>query len=157
MKTYILLFSLFLTGFAYGQVQVKKSSISCGGGTGSIAGYHVAYSIGETAMSEKTSGTIHVSEGFIGPDLMNMVSVRNEKLRAMLHLYPNPSSDMLFVRSESQGVMKACIYDLSGKALMSETQGQGILKISVKSLPPGSYLVRVTVEGKSILYQIIKE
>ena len=157
MKTYILLFSLFLTGFAYGQVQVKKSSISCGGGTGSTATYHVVYSIGEVAMSEKTMGATHVSEGFIGPDLMQALGVEHLSVIEGLQVYPNPVDTYLKVEYNGNDSFQVAVFSLSGKEVISNKKGEKSLQLNLQSLSAAEYLVQVRLGDKVAVYKIIKK
>jgi len=75
MKKLFILILFLLTGFTYGQMQIKKSSISTGGGSASAGTTTVISAIGEVAVQENTQGTVHISEGFIGADIAVVLGV----------------------------------------------------------------------------------
>ena len=70
MKTKIFLMAFFLSQIALSQT-IVKSSIDNGGASVSNASIELLYTIGEVNVQEVTVGNISISEGFIGPILIN--------------------------------------------------------------------------------------
>ena len=59
-----------------------------------------------------------------------------------LSVYPNPSSDMFSINSDTRGTF--VVYDLIGKMIKSETIDLGITKLDLSNYPSGIYLMKVT-------------
>jgi Secretion system C-terminal sorting domain/SprB repeat len=62
-----------------------------------------------------------------------------------LTVYPNPSSDVFFINSDSSGSF--VVYDLIGKIIKTETIDLGITKLDLGNYPTGVYLMKVTNEN----------
>ena len=157
MKNLFTIILLLLIGFTYGQTQIKKSSISTGGGSSTVGNTTVIYAIGEVAVQENTQGAIHISEGFIGPDLQQTSDIKQNPELVGLNIFPNPTANILNVKYNDNSPLKVSIYDLSGKEIIKSVTGKSNLQINVDKLPTGSYLVKVNVKNHSVYYKIIKE
>ena len=68
-----------------------------------------------------------------------------------IHIYPNPGTDLLYIKSELKLVNQVQIFTLGGKKLL-EKQGNDLKMLDVSSLPPGIYIVECRVEDKINLY-----
>ena len=89
--------------------------------------------------------------------LKHLVSVNKVKLNS-LTLYPNPASDKLFIKEFKGNPERAeiMIYDLVGRnILVSKPTATG--EISISSLMPGIYMVRVNFEDRIFNATFIKE
>jgi hypothetical protein len=61
-----------------------------------------------------------------------------------VQVYPNPSSDVFTVSSETVSELNATVYDLNGKVLINRSNTNGAqLKINASTLPNGIYLMQV--------------
>jgi len=60
---------------------------------------------------------------------------------AQISVYPNPFTDYIVI--EAVAVGKATIYDLSGKAVLTENIESGSNRLSVSALAKGSYVLKV--------------
>ena len=76
-----------------------------------------------------------------------------------LDVYPNPVSDYLFVRPDSDVATSVVLYSRGGARVLSRTGQAGPfnpLEIDVRSLDAGSYTLQVTHGGKTTAKQIVK-
>lgn len=81
------------------------------------------------------------------PGNNDFLGVQDEALAEWIDVYPNPSSDVLYVSSEN--VVHFDLTDLSGKVVLSGTPtAEGV---SVKQLANGTYLIRLETIGGGIL------
>jgi hypothetical protein len=71
-----------------------------------------------------------------------------------ISIYPNPTKDELFIKSESQ-IKKVEIYSLTGSLLLSENNFNE--KISVSALPKGVYVVRIYTDKGSVVSKVVKK
>lgn len=79
-----------------------------------------------------------------------------------LNVYPNPATDHATIQFglERSGNVLIEVYNLSGQRisrLMNERKSGGIYTIDIPVLPKGSYMVRLSVEGKTAVRKLIVE
>ena len=78
-----------------------------------------------------------------------------------LTVYPNPTDDILYVELSGAGVQSAGLYDPQGRVVttLRATSLQGTTAtLSLKSVPSGVYLLRVTdTEGREYHRKIVKK
>jgi len=65
----------------------------------------------------------------------------------LFHIYPNPARDELFIELDRSNPNECVISDLSGKVLFSEIVTGPLLKINIKALNKGIYLVTIKQDG----------
>jgi len=71
------------------------------------------------------------------------------------HVYPNPTSDLLFINFNSQLILNhITIFDLMGKILKSYNAIERSIDIS--DLSSGSYIIKVNVEGRLFYQKFVK-
>ncbi|MBK5212668.1 MAG: T9SS type A sorting domain-containing protein [Flavobacteriaceae bacterium] len=70
--------------------------------------------------------------------------------------YPNPAQDMLNL-SAKNAIENVSIFSLLGQKVLKITPNQNKPSINVASLTPGVYVMKVTIEGQSATYKIIKQ
>ena len=71
-----------------------------------------------------------------------------------IHLYPNPSSDILNIESSSDHITQVAISNIEGSVLKSFSM-YGSKKLDVTDLSPGMYLVKLHTSGKIILKKLL--
>lgn len=76
-----------------------------------------------------------------------------ETAEANVAVYPNPVSDVLFLKGISKATVK--IYSMAGQLLQSETISNGQLNVS--RLSKGLYLVKVEAGGKTTTHKVVKQ
>lgn len=76
---------------------------------------------------------------------------------AVFQVFPNPTTNMLHVKSEEEKVSRVRIVDMSGKILF-ETTGKVLSFIDIHSLVPGVYVINFTSEsGQRYSRRFIKQ
>jgi len=71
-----------------------------------------------------------------------------------LQVYPNPTKDEIFIKTDLQ-VKRVEIYSLTGALLLTENNFSG--KISVSTLPQGVYMVGVYTSEGVMVSKVVKE
>ncbi|SFA72941.1 Por secretion system C-terminal sorting domain-containing protein [Flavobacterium swingsii] len=84
------------------------------------------------------SGSVITSGNTCSPFL----STDNYDFSSKLSVYPNPSSDVFSINSDTRG--EIVVYDLIGKIIKSETIDLGITKLDLSNYPRGIYLMKIT-------------
>ena len=81
--------------------------VASGGGSGTVAGVSLDFTVGELVTTTATSGSTTLTQGFQQPPVIETVG-RNDAAPAagQLVLYPNPSAGNTFLRVEAQ--QRAC-------------------------------------------------
>jgi photosystem II stability/assembly factor-like uncharacterized protein len=91
--------------------------------------------------------------------IIEMVDVENISINeTVLQLYPNPVSDVLFLKfmSESDIENKIELYDIQGKKLIVIDANEAELTIDISGLPAGIYCIVVSNEESRKSYKVIK-
>lgn len=70
-------------------------------------------------------------------------------------VYPNPVSDILNLKIESESVV--AIYDLKGKKVWGKSEGPGSIEINCENWPKGIYLLKIATAKGSFSQKIVKD
>lgn len=80
-------------------------------------------------------------------------SVKNDLHSKEFQYYPNPADETLIIKTpDSFSRINLKIYDLSGKLQLrtDEIQNKHEMKISIKDLPDGVYILKIIADGKAL-------
>lgn len=160
MKVYIFLLMICLAGMSYGQVAIKKSSISAGGGSVSAGNNSVAYAIGEVAIQEANSGSVAISEGFISPNILGTLGIQDYTRLQGVSVYPNPAIKDVQISLPNPETYKISITDLTGKEIFTQTtENADQVKIDIGNLSRDMYLlvVKDLNHKQYAIFKIIKK
>ena len=94
------------------------------------------------ALTGTTSNWKSTSAIISGNTCSTFLSTNNFDFSSKISVYPNPSSNVFSISSETRG--EIVIYDLIGKMIKSETINLGITKLDLSNHPSGIYLMKVT-------------
>ena len=144
---------LFISATA--QIQIKKNCIDNGGATYTIENTNIIFTLGETFVAETTNGDIHISEGFIGKDFSQTSNIENIFTKEMIDLYPNPASDILFLKSK-ENIKYISISDITGKTIFYELLNSRNPEIKVSNLQNGLYFINIKTNNSILTKKFIK-
>ena len=154
----------------YGQNAVLTAGGDYSGTTGSVS-----FSVGQVGYNAY-SGNILFSEGVQQPyeiyditdifanDVIernggSLLGIDDEKPEISLSAYPNPTDDFLtlLIESNALGEMKCTVYDVSGRQISERNIFAGETRLDMSGLPPATYFVRVTDNGRILkTFKIVK-
>ena len=78
----------------------------------------------------------------------------NDKELSNVRLYPNPTTDLLFIDSEFDVIEQLTIYDNTGRQVLNMApEGNSI---DVSFLPQGLYFLKITVDDANSIQKFIK-
>jgi hypothetical protein len=159
MRNFLTFIALILSLSLFGQVGIKKSGIDSGGTSAQGGTLKMVYTIGEVAVQEKTTGTFHISEGFISPNLFNTVGTDEYTPIAGVNIFPNPTADVLTISFEKVSKYDISIFDLYGKLIQNKKTGDPQTEIHVSHLSPGTYWIIIKDDANKTyaVYKIIKQ
>jgi len=75
-----------------------------------------------------------------------------------LQVYPNPVTDYLYVKSNSEDIQNVYISDLSGKVVITkEYEGIDNFTINVEYLSNGAYIMEIKTSNNTHIFKVIKQ
>lgn len=98
-----------------------------------------SYYVTQTVSCESARKEVQVNIGSLGLDDNNL------DLSTSLKVYPNPSNDIFFIKSEFNGTV--VLFDLLGKEIQSQKMDSGTTTLDLGNAPKGVYLLKVTNEN----------
>ncbi|NPA46625.1 MAG: T9SS type A sorting domain-containing protein [Chlorobi bacterium] len=143
MKKLLLITILVFPFLLSAQTEIRKSSLAPVGGTVSSGNLAMIHAGGELANRETGSGTLHLSEGFIGPDLAAIMDVEDYTRLEGVRIYPNPVRDFLRIGLPDDGAYEIHLYALNGKEIYRTQTNGNAYKMDMRRLEPGMYLLVV--------------
>jgi len=84
-------------------------------------------------------------------------SVYENMAEEVIHVYPSPAADIIFVSITGELHFRLKIYAMAGACLLQKELNQGLNEIDIGLLTHGIYLIQIT--GKDIILnkKLIKE
>jgi hypothetical protein len=157
MRYFILVFLLMsLSGFSQ---TVSKQVISPLGGTAFSDTHKLSYTTGEVVVGAMTSedGSIQLGNGYYPSLDLSTLNTESAELQLQVKVFPNPTTETIFITHPISNSFKVFISDLTGKVLLKKEVGKQE-PINIEGYPTGTYLINVTTEDKKTnTYKIIKQ
>lgn len=151
MKSVLIIILSFLSIGVYAQ-SIDSYVIGAVGGQVSTANLEVNFTAGESVIQTASLAQVILTQGFHQPP--SALSGLDEMVKEeRLHVFPNPTSDQLYVtinNSDNQTVIIE-VYSLNGQLVFKEDanmimQGETI-QLNVSNLNPGHYQIRIANEN----------
>jgi len=129
------------------------------GTANSFEGSAAAPAISATLSASRTNGidsnnnTADFTTGSPSPENKASLSVKQNSISG-LNVYPNPVTDgNLYITSDSSEAKTVAVYDILGKQVLNAKTSNNAVNVS--SLKGGSYIVKITEEGKTDTRKLI--
>ena len=132
-KHTLVLFSLLTAVTVSAQEVVSSQGDSYSNGTGSLD-----FTIGEVVINTGTDGTNDLTQGFHQTN-WNFVGLEDHAPDYEATIFPNPTEDVLNIRTSSFVNVTYTLYDAQGKLVMQDKISTDQTPIQVSHLAPGSY------------------
>ena len=132
-KSTIVLFSLFATLTVSAQEVVATQGDSYSNGSANID-----FTIGEVVINTGTDGTNDLTQGFHQTN-WNFVGLEDHAPIYEAIIFPNPTSEVLNIRTSSFENVTYTLYDAMGKLVLQDKLSAEQTPIQVSQLAPGSY------------------
>ena len=151
MKNTLVLFSLLTTINISAQEVVSTQGDSYSNSNGSID-----FTVGEVIISTETDGTNDITQGFHQTN-WNFVGLDNHVPNYEASIFPNPTEDVLNIRTSMFENVTYTLYDAKGRLVLQNVLLTEQTPIRVSQLAPGSYSLTLNNE-KQILktFKLIK-
>ena len=157
---YTILFFLFLSFSSHAQPTISKQVIGPAGATYENDPYKLSYTAGEVLVGAMTSedGSIQLGNGYYPSLDLSTLNTESPELQLQVKVYPNPTTEAIFITHPTEQFFEVMITDISGKQIL-QTAHQKQQPLSVQSLTTGTYFVTVTTKdsNQTNTYKIIKK
>jgi hypothetical protein len=151
-----LLFMLLVASVSYSQ-SISKQVIGTSGKTLTNSNLKVSYTVGEPVVGLMTAGGNQLGNGYYPAMDIQALSIEDNTMAVEIKLYPNPTSQSLYVSHPEYNSFSIQIIDMNGKQIHSGTIEKEV-PLDVSSYTQGMYLI--TIENKEYnkknTYKIIK-
>tara|TARA_B110000093_G_scaffold168771_1_gene196177 strand:- start:420 stop:893 length:474 start_codon:yes stop_codon:yes gene_type:complete len=150
-KHTLVLFSLLATGTVSAQEVVSSQGDSYSNGSANID-----FTIGEVIINTGTDGTNDLTQGFHQTN-WNFLGVEDFAPSYEAIIYPNPTSDVLNIRTSTFENVTYTLYDAQGKLVMQDKLSAEQTPIQVSQLALGSYSLTLSNETQNLkIFKLIK-
>ncbi len=150
-KNALLLLTLITTLSVSAQEVVSTQGDSYSNANGSID-----FTIGEVVINTGTDGTNDLTQGFHQTN-WNFVGLENHNPDYQAIIFPNPTEDVLNIKTSMFENVTYTLYDGLGKLVMQDILSAEQTPIQVSQLAPGSYSLTLNNETQNLkTFKLIK-
>jgi hypothetical protein len=155
MKKLLLFFLITATGYSQ---SISKQVIGAAGKNQSNGNSKLSWTVGEPVVGLMTAGGNQLGNGYYPALNLQALSVEDNVLDVQLRVYPNPTSQSLYVSHPEMNSFGITIVDLNGKQLYQGTINKQE-PLDVSGYMQGMYMVTIenTTTNKKNTYKIIKK
>ena len=146
------LFSLFATMTVSAQEVVATQGESYSNGT-----INIDYTIGEVVINTGTNGTNDITQGFHQTN-WNFLGVEDHAPSYEATIFPNPTSEVLNIRTSTFENVTYTVYDAQGKLVLQNMLSAEQTPIQVSQLAPGNYSIILNNQTQNLkTFKLIKQ
>ena len=151
---------IILSGLS-GTSMIAQQTVSAAGGNATGAGGTVSYTIGQLVYTSNTGTNGTVTQGVQQPFEISVVTSINEAKEISLEIvvYPNPATEFINLKIKSYEIenLGYYLYDINGSILKENKVESNETIISMQTLLPATYFLKVTDNNKTLkIFKIIK-
>ena len=150
-KNTLVLFSFFAS-----LAVTAQEVLATQGDSYSNASANIDFTIGEVIIDTGTDGTNDLTQGFHQTN-WNFLGVEDFAPDYEASIFPNPTSDVLNIRTSTFENVTYTLYDAQGKLVMQDVLSADQTPIQVSQLAPGSYSLTLNNETQNLkTFKLIK-
>lgn len=158
MKKIVVTFLMLIINNLAQSQTISKQVIGASGKTLSNSNLKVSYTVGEPVVGLMTAGGNQLGNGYYPAMDLQALSIDDVSLNVEIKVYPNPTSQSLYVSHPEYNLFSILIADINGKQIYAGTIEKEV-PLDVSSYTQGMYLI--TIENKESnkknTYKIIKK
>ena len=150
-KSTLVLFSLFAT------ISVSAQEvIATQGESYSNASANIDFTIGEVIIDTETDGTNDLTQGFHQTN-WNFLGVEDFAPNYEATIFPNPTQDVLNIKTSSFENVTYTLYDAQGKLVLQNLLSAEQTPIQVSQLAPGNYFLTLSDQTQNLkTFKLVK-
>ena len=150
-KNTLVLFSFFASLAVTAQEVVATQGESYSNGSGSID-----FTLGEVIIATGTDGTNFITQGFHQTN-WTFLGLEDFAPNYEATIFPNPTSEVLNIRTSTFENVTYTLYDVQGKLVMQDILSAEQTPIQVSQLTLGSYYLTLTNETQNLkTFKLVK-
>jgi hypothetical protein len=151
-KNTLVLFSLFATLPVSAQEVVSTQGDSYSNASGSVD-----FTIGEVVINTGTDGTSDLTQGFHQTN-WNFLGLEDFAPNYEAIIFPNPTEDVLNIRTSTFENVTYTLYDAMGKLVMQNILTAEQTPIQVSQLAPGAYSLTLNTATQNLkTFKLVKQ
>ena len=143
-KTILTFYISLIVQLGFAQLTIEKSSIDSGGGVTQIGDAMIVSTIGEVAIQENTNATIHISEGFLSPQMVQTLDLNTFDLLKNIQVYPNPTVDFVTLTCTNTSSFTLRLVDWNGRVLLDKKFEGKSTQINLSDYANATYMLVLT-------------
>ena len=152
LKNTLLFFSLLTSVCVSAQEVVVTQGDSYTNSNGSID-----FTIGEVVINTGSDGSNDLTQGFHQTN-WNFVSIEDHVPSYEATIFPNPTSEILTIRTSTFENVTYALYDAQGKLVIQDKLSSVQTPIQVNQLAPGAYSLTLNNDTQNLkTFQLIKQ
>ncbi len=157
MKQLFCLLTLLISSLVFSQ-SISKQVIGAASKTQSSGDLKLSWTVGEPVVGLMTAGGNQLGNGYYPALNLQALSIEDNTMEVQLKVYPNPTSQLLYVSHPEINSFLIAIVDLNGKQLYSGSINKDE-PLDVSNYAQGLYLVTIenTTINKKNTYKVIKK
>ena len=154
LRISVLLAMLLVSFGLRAQVSVNAAAGNAMGDGGSVS-----FSVGQMTFSANVGPNGSVTQGVQQPYEISVLSVAEQAENINLSVYPNPSTDYLYLTTSDEiSNLSYQLFDMNGRLLQSEKIVGNQTNINMQGLVSATYFVKVNQGNKTVKsFKIIKK
>lgn len=137
--------TLVLISFFASLAVLAQEVVSIQGGSYSNASASIDFTIGEVIIATGTDGTNDITQGFHQTN-WNFLGVEDFASNYEVTIFPNPTQDVLNIKTIIFENVTYTLYDAHGKIVMQDILSAKQTPIQVSQLAPGAYSLDLVFE-----------
>jgi len=155
---YFLILGFYLFNLHLFSQSISKEVISSAGSTFQSQNNSLNFSVGETIIGSMTSEDYSIQLGNGYYPSLDLEALSIESYDINIKVFPNPSSEFIFISSTENTLYELTILNLNSK-LIHKGEYRKDESINIQNLTPGTYIVTIidNFNQKSNSYKIIKK
>jgi hypothetical protein len=133
-----------------------QAVVSTQGDSYSNASANIDFTIGEVVINTGTDGTNDLTQGFHQTN-WNFVGLEDHAPSYEATIFPNPTSEVLNIRTSTFENVTYTLYDAQGKLVMQDILSSEQTPIQVGQLAPGNYSIFLNNETQNLkTFKLVK-
>ncbi len=160
MKKLIPVLILLLASAVVHAQRIEPSVVAVTGGHAQTSSVSISWTVGQTAVATRSSGSGTLTEGF-QQSFLTVIPIKDRGVPFTLQLYPNPTRNSVLVSMDGvKEDMRLVMYNLLGEPVLLHDvrSGERLVRLSMTALPVGLYLLAALSPSgeQTALYKIVK-
>ena len=148
--------TLVLFSFFASLAVSAQEVVSTQGDSYSNASANIDFTIGEVIINTGTDGTNDLTQGFHQTN-WNFVGLDDNDPSYEATIFPNPTSELLNIRTSTFENVTYTLYDAQGKLILQDKLSAEQTPIQVSQLAPGNYSITLTNETQNLkTFKLVK-